>query len=155
MKMRFVVLISVIVLCGTLSEALPRGLASENEVMAQQPGPDPLAESLFPPELILQHQEAIGLNEEQKAFFKNEVRKTQTRFTELQWALQDEMEKLQASVKPAQVDESQTLTQLDKLLNLEREMKRAQIGLLVRLKNKLTPEQQARLREIQLKSWTK
>ena len=146
MKLRSVFLIGVFVLSGTLGWVLHPGLAN-----AQHPSPDPLAESLFPPELILQHQTAIGLNEEQKAFFKTEVRKTQTRFTELQWSLQDEMEKLQTLVKSTQVDEAQTLAQLDKLLDLEREIKRAQIGLLVRLKNKLSAEQQARLREMQPK----
>lgn len=44
--------------------------------------------------------------------------------------------------------EQQALAQLDKVLDVEREVKRAQIGLMVRIKNKLTPEQQAQLREI-------
>jgi Spy/CpxP family protein refolding chaperone len=155
MKMRFVVLIGVLLLGVTLSEAFPASRVHEKEVSQRQAGPDPFDENLFSPELILQNQEAIGLTEEQKVFFKSEVRKAQTRFTELQWALQDEMEKLQASVKPAQVDESQTLMQLDKLLNLEREIKKTQIGLLVRFKNRLTPDQQAQLREIQHKSGAK
>jgi len=46
------------------------------------------------------------------------------------------------------VDEAQTLAQLDKLLNAERDIKRAQIALLVRLKNKLTAEQQEKLMEL-------
>lgn len=37
--------------------------------------------------------------------------------------------------------------QLDKLLAAVREIKRTQLTLLVRIKNRLTPEQQARLRE--------
>jgi Spy/CpxP family protein refolding chaperone len=120
-------------------------------VRAQQPGPDPLGENLFPPELIMQHQQALGLTEEQKNFFKSELRQAQTRFTELQWKVQDEAEKLVELVKQPQVDENQTLAQLDKVLNLEREVKRAQIALLIRIKNRLTPEQQARLREIRNK----
>src|SRR5262245_14449951 len=118
---------------------------------AQHPQPDPLGENLFSPELVMQHQQAIGLTEEQKTFFKTELRQAQVRFTELQWQLQDEMEKMIALVKQDRVDESQTLTQLDKILNLEREIKRAQIGLLVRIKNRLSPEQQARLRDVQSK----
>jgi Spy/CpxP family protein refolding chaperone len=118
----------------------------------QQPQPDPFAGNLFPPELIMQHQQALGLSEEQKNFLKAELRKTQTRLTELQWDLQDEVEKLAAQMKQDQVDEAQGLTQLDKVLSLEREIKRLHIGLLIRLKNKLTPEQQARLREIASKT---
>jgi len=125
-------------------------LLSFSAVMAQQqPQPDPFAGNLFPPELIMQHQQTLGLGEEQKNFLKAELRKMQTRLTELQWNLQDEVEKLAALMKQDQVDEAQALTQLDKVLSLEREIKRAHIGLLIRVKNKLTPEQQARLREIQ------
>jgi Spy/CpxP family protein refolding chaperone len=118
---------------------------------AQDPPSDPLGENLFPPELVMQHQQALGLTEEQKTLLKTELRQAQARFTELQWQLQDEMEKMVELVKQDRVDESQTLAQLDKILNLEREIKRAQIALLVRIKNRLSPEQQVKLREIRSK----
>jgi Spy/CpxP family protein refolding chaperone len=118
---------------------------------AQHPPSDPLVENLFPPELVMQHQQALGLTEEQKTFLKTELRQAQGRFTELQWQLHDEMEKMVELVKQDRVDESQTLAQLDKLLSLEREVKRAQIALLVKIKNRLSPEQQAKLREIRSK----
>ena len=119
---------------------------------AQQPPPaDPLGENLFPPELVMQHQQAIGLNEEQKNFIKAEVQKAQVRFTELQWQLQNEMETMISLVKEPRADEPQVLAQLDKILGLEREIKRTHITLVVRIKNGLTPEQQARLREIKNK----
>jgi len=124
-------------------------LVAFSAVMAQQPPqPDPFAGNLFPPELIMQHQQTIGLGEEQKNFLKAEVRNAQKQLTELQWGLQEEVEKLAALMRQDQVDEAQALTQLDKVLGLEREIKRAHIGLLIRVKNKLTAEQQARLREI-------
>ena len=118
----------------------------------QQPQPDPFAGNLFPPELIMQHQQTLDLNGDQKNFLKTELRNAQTRLTELQWALLDEVEKLSDLIKQGQVDEAQTLTQLDKVLAGEREIKRTQVGLLIRIKNKLTPEQQARLREIASKT---
>jgi|SRR5262245_1370995 len=119
-------------------------------IYAQQPASDPLGENLFPPELIMRHQQALNLSEEQQVFFKSELREAQKRFVDLQWKLEDETEKLIALVKQRQVDEEQTLVQLDKLLTAERDIKRAQIALLVRLKNKLTPEQQAKLMELRL-----
>jgi len=112
------------------------------------PGPDPIGGNLFPPELIMQHQQAIALQDAQKAYIRGEISKAQGRFMELQWQLQDAMESLAGLLKQETVDEPQALAQLDKVLNLEREIKRAQIGLLVRLKNKLTPEQQAKLRTL-------
>jgi Spy/CpxP family protein refolding chaperone len=121
-------------------------------VQAQQQPNDLIGETLFPPELVMQHQQAIGLSEEQKNFLKTETRKAQSRFTDLQWQLQDEAEKLVAVLRQDQVDEQQTLAQLDKLLSVEREIKRAQFALLIQIRNKLTPEQRARLMEIKSKS---
>jgi len=70
------------------------------------------------------------------------------KFTELQWKLQDEMEKLVGLAKQPRVDEQQILAQLEKVLAAEREIKREQVTLLVRIKNKLTPEQQGKLSEL-------
>lgn len=115
---------------------------------AQPPPSDPIGDRFFPPELVMQHQQAIGLTEDQRSFLKSEILKAQPRFTELQWQLQAEVEKLVSLVQQTQVDERQTLAQLDKVLSLEREIKQTQFGLLVRIKNKLTPKQQAQLQEI-------
>ena len=121
-------------------------------VEAQQQPNDPIGETLFPPELVMQHQQAIGLSEDQKNFLKTEIRKAQARFTDLQWQLQDEAERLVSLLRQDQVDEQQTLAQLDKILSGEREIKRAQFMLLIQIKNKLTPEQRARLMEIKSRS---
>lgn len=114
------------------------------------PGPhhDPIGEALFPPELVMRHQQAIDLQPEQKTYIRDEMRKAQTRFTELQWQLQDAMESLVAVLEQTPVNESQALAQLEKILDTERQVKTLQITLMVRIKNKLTPEQQAQLREL-------
>lgn len=116
------------------------------------PGPDPIAENLFPPDVVMAHQKAIGLDETQRSFIRAEVLRAQTRFTELQWQLQDNMETMVGMLKQNPVDEAQVLAQLEKVLNAEREIKRAQITLMVRIKNKLTTEQQARLRQLRSES---
>jgi Spy/CpxP family protein refolding chaperone len=116
------------------------------------PGPDPLGDSLFPPEMLMQNQEALGLTQEQRDSLKAELRKAQTEFTEQQWRLQDEVEKLARLMKQARVDEAQALAQLDKVLQAEQSIKRAQISLLIRLKNQLTQEQQNLLQELRNKS---
>ena len=112
------------------------------------PPPDPIGENLFPPELVMQYQQAIGLSEEQRNLIKAEIQKAQAHFTDLQWQLQSETETMASLLKEPKADEQQVLAQLDKILNLEREIKRTQITLVVRIKNSLTPEQQARLREL-------
>ncbi len=115
---------------------------------AQQPGSDPIGDAFFSPELVMQHQQTIGLTDQQKTVFKAELRKAQMRFTELQWQLSDESEKLVALVKQEAVDEQAVLAQLDKVLNAEREIKRTQLSLVIQIRNNLTPEQRARLTEL-------
>ena len=56
-------------------------------------------------------------------------------------------------VRAERPDEKQVTGQLDKVLRLEGEMKRGQLMLLVRLKNELTAEQQAKLREVIRRPW--
>src|SRR5215471_5158867 len=104
-------------------------------LIAQQPPEDPMRDVLFPPEMVMQHQQAIGLSDEQKNNLKTEVRQAQLRFTELQWTLQDEMERLLALLRQPRVDEKQSAAQLEKVLTAEREIKRAQLMLLIRIKN--------------------
>lgn len=123
-------------------------LFAAGAIRAQQPDQDPIGQSFFAPELVMQHQELIGLSAEQKDYFKTEIRQAQLKFTELQWKLQDEMEKMAGLAKQPRVDEQQALAQLEKVLAAEREIKREQITLLVRIKNKLTPEQQEKLAEL-------
>lgn len=118
----------------------------------QGPPDDPLRDYLVPPELVMQNQQAIGLGDDQKAFLKTELRQAQQRFTELQWKLDDELERFVTLVKQPQVDEQQALAQLDKVLAAEREVKRTQIALLIRIKDHLRPDQQARLQEIRRKA---
>lgn len=127
-------------------------LLAFQSIHAQQKPHDPIGESFFPPELVMQHQQAIALTDEQKEFFKAELRQAQLKFTELQWRLQDEVEKMASLVKHDQVDVQQALTQLDKILAVEREIKQLQFMLVIQIKNKLTAEQRARLTEIRSKS---
>ncbi|MFQ5723930.1 MAG: Spy/CpxP family protein refolding chaperone [Terriglobia bacterium] len=129
---------------------LGAGLLLAAGVVVGQQGPpeDPLAGLVFPPELVMRHQQAIELQPEQKAYIREEVLTVQTQFTELQWQLEDAGESMRALLEQPRVDEEQVLAQLERVLDTERQIKRLQIALLVRIKNKLTPEQQARLREL-------
>ncbi len=136
---------------------LPLCLLLAAPSLAQPPAPpdDPLRDYFLPPELVMQNQQAIGLGDDQKTFFKTELRQAQQRFTELQWKLEDEMERFVTLVKQPQVDEQQALAQLDRVLAAEREVKRTQISLLIRIKDHLRPDQQARLQEIRRRAGVK
>lgn len=109
------------------------------------PQDDPFAGALFPPDVVLRHSSDLGVDPAQFAAIKEEVRKAQSYFLDHELDLQAEMGKLRKLVEPASVDEAAVLAQLDRVLALEREIKRAQVGMLVRIKNLLRPEQLHRL----------
>ena len=112
------------------------------------PMPDPLGNVIFPPDLIMGHTRQLNLTDDQKAFMRAEIQRTSTSFHELQWKLQDQMELLHEIMKSTTVNEEQALAQLNKVLDIEREIKRLHVGLAVRLKNRLTPEQQEQLHKM-------
>ena len=112
------------------------------------PPPDPLGDSIFPPDMIMQHQRELSLTDDQKTFMRAEIQRTTTRFNELKWQLEDQMEALHETVKTNSVNEQLALSQLDKVLESEREIKRLHMELAIRLKNKLTADQLMRLQTI-------
>ena len=117
---------------------------------AQAPGPgsDPLAPHVFPPELVMRHAAEIGLDEKQRAAIKEAVVKVQARFLDLQWDLQGESERMAGLLQQSPVEEAAVLTQADKVMGLEREIKKAHLALLVKIKNLLTAAQRAKLTEL-------
>ena len=114
---------------------------------AKQPD-DPLARYLFPLELVMAHQQAIGLTERQRTAIQQAVKDAQGKFIDVQFAMSGEMEKLQRLLQGTSPDESDVLDQVDRVLGLEREIKRAQLTLMVRIKNQLTDQQQAALQRL-------
>lgn len=123
--------------------------AASLPLFAQQPPQeDPIGQQLVPPDLIMAHQDEIALQDKQRTAIKSEVLKTQPRFLEWQWQLGEETQKMVALLRAAPVDEARVLEQADRIMALEREVKRAHLALLVRLRNQLTPEQFARLQQL-------
>jgi len=110
-----------------------------------QPPDDPLARVLFPPELVMQHQQDIALRAEQRATITKAIQEFQTRVVDLQWRMQDQSQRLATLLDKPTVDQAAALAQVDEVLGVEREVKRAHIALLIQIKNTLSAEQQAKL----------
>lgn len=120
-------------------------------VLAQQPPSpdnDPIGRYLIPPELVMSQSEQIGLTEKQRAAIKGEIQKMQAKFLDAQWDLQEQTGKMTQLLQQSPADETKILEQADKIMALEREIKRAHLALLVRIKNTLTPEQVSKLEAI-------
>jgi len=111
-------------------------------------GPDDFERNFFPPELVMQHQSEIGLQDSQRTALTSAVQQAQAKFMDTQWKLSAEAEKMGRLLQGTQVDEAQVLEEVDRILALEREIKRGQISLMVRIKNTLTAAQQAKLAEV-------
>jgi Spy/CpxP family protein refolding chaperone len=123
----------------------PAALAQETEAVPPQ---DPLFETLFPPELIMQHRRAIGLTDEQRDAISQLIQELQGRVVRLQWELLDEMQQLTTIVEGLRVDLDRSLDQLDAVLDTEKEIKQAHLEMLIRIKNLLSAEQQATLERL-------
>jgi len=117
-----------------------------NSLTAQQP--DPMGDNFFSPELIMQNQQAIGLTEDQKTYIMSQIQEAQETFTKLNWSLQKEMETLVKLTSQNTADEKKVIEQLDKVLQVEEQVKKKQVTLMIRIKNKLTAEQQVKLKQI-------
>ena len=141
-------LIATVVVAQQPGHPAPPDMPRGENMPPHPPNPDPLAHLMFPPDMIMGHARELNLTDEQKAFMRSEIQKTTVAFQELQWKLQDQMELLHETMKSSSVNEQQALAQLDKVLDVEREIKRLHIGLAVRLKNRLTPEQQDQLHKM-------
>jgi Spy/CpxP family protein refolding chaperone len=119
---------------------------------AQKPADDPIAQVLYPPELVMKFHQEINLDEGQSKAIKEIIQKAQTKFLDMQWDMQSEAEKLIKLLKSHPVDESAVLAQVDQVLNREREIKKAQISLLIHIKNLLSEAQQNKLTELRQKA---
>jgi len=112
------------------------------------PSPDPIAQNLFPPDLIFSQADAIGLTDAQKASIQSVVLNAQSHFVLLQPRLARAMQAMVSVISPSRVNEAQVMARLENVLSAEREIKRTQVGLMIRIKNLLTVEQQAKLRQL-------
>jgi Spy/CpxP family protein refolding chaperone len=137
---------------GIVIHALSSRRAAPAEQAPLPPPPavqtDPVAQSLFPPELVMQAQAQIRLSDEQRQAIMVEMQEAQPKFEKLHQQRQQEMAALALLLGKDQVESDQALAQVDKVQALEGEIKRAQLALLIGLKNRLTPEQQAKLQTI-------
>lgn len=103
---------------------------------------------VFPPELVMDHQGELGIDPAQKDAILKEVSQSQSEMVHLQWDLQGEKEKLAKVLDADHVDEAKSRDAAARLMDRENKVKAANLAMLVRVKNLLTPAQQAKLREL-------
>ena len=113
---------------------------------AQDKKNDALERALFPPELVFKHASDIGLKPAQRQAIVDAIKGIQGDLVGLQLEMAEPAQELLALLEQPRVDESAALAKVDRILTIERDVKKMQMSLLLRIKNALTPEQQSRLR---------
>ena len=154
------------ILCGRMTG--PRSLAAAAGLaallvaplaLAQPPleGPgghkrDRFEESVFAPDLVMSHQGEIGLRSDQKQALIEELQRTQADLVPLQFEMSEAGERLERLLGVPRVDEDEALAAAERVMQLESEIKRRHLTLMIRIKNLLTEEQQAELRRLRSRS---
>lgn len=107
-----------------------------------------LRKYLFSPQLLRRHQHELRLTEDQRRYIVQQVNEAQSEFTSMQWNLESEIRNLTNKVENRDSEESTLLEQLDIVLDLEKEIKRKQLIMAVRIRNSLNEEQLRILRDL-------
>jgi Spy/CpxP family protein refolding chaperone len=112
------------------------------------PDDDPIGRQLFPPDLIMSQSQKLRLDDKQRSTIKSEVQRAQSKFIDLQWEAKEAGEAMAQLLQQTPIDEARVLEQADKVMGLEREIKKIHLSMLIRIKNSLTREQVAQLMQL-------
>lgn len=126
-------------------------LSVPRHALAEPPRLDPLSENFFPPDLLINHAQEIGIDEQQRQSIESQVRENRQKYVEMQQNLLRQLAALAEILRQEHPGEQEALAQLDKVLAAEREIKRVQLSLSLTIRSQLTPAQQAKAKELRQK----
>ncbi len=109
--------------------------------VAAQPKADVFKGKLFPPNVILQHQDQLGLSKEQFTAIKAAVVDVQANVAEYEWDMREAYLGIMSALDESPVDEGKVMALVNTVLLAENEVKKEQMTMLIRLRNLLTGEQ--------------
>jgi Spy/CpxP family protein refolding chaperone len=104
--------------------------------------------SLFRPDFVLQNQSQIGLTDAQILAITKDVGATHDKLRAQRDTMKGLTDQLRTLLDAPQVDEKAALALASQLMDAEKQMKTAHMGLMIRVKNQLTPEQQQKLKDL-------
>lgn len=156
--MKRIVALSFALVLATAAFAAPGGPGGPPEGRSRMGGPmhgmggpgmgGPMEGSLFPPDLILSNQIALGVSAEQVTAIKKLLGETHNRVLDVQTDLRRVTEQLRGAVDASKVDEAAALGFATQAMDLEKQIKTAHLTLMIRVKNLLTPEQQEKAKAL-------
>ncbi len=103
---------------------------------------------LFPPNIVLEHQDELGLTKEQFTAIRAAVVEAQSSVAEHEWDLRIAYQEVLAELDNSPVESARVLELVDAVLMAENKVKKLQVAMLIKLRNLLTDEQMDYLREV-------
>jgi Spy/CpxP family protein refolding chaperone len=132
-KRNFTSVTFVLACLGLMSSvAFAQGLPGKKDVFKGK---------LFAPNVILEHQDELGLTKEQFTAIKTAVVEVQASIAGHEWDLREAYQQTLASLDETPIDEEQVMKNVKKALLAENQVKQLQVRMLIRLRKLLTPEQ--------------
>ncbi len=104
---------------------------------------------LFPPSLILEHQDELELSREQFTSIREAVVQVQADVAEHEWDMREAYLRIMDELDAEPIDEERVIEIANEALLAENEIKKKQMAMLIRVRNILTDEQVAYLRSLQ------
>lgn len=103
---------------------------------------------LFPPNIILEHQDELGLSKEQFTAIRAAVVEVQANVAEHEWDLREAYQRVLSELDESPIDEDAVLDNVEAALRAENQVKKLQVAMLIKLRNLLTDEQVAYLQSV-------
>jgi len=118
--------------------------------IAQGQGPqkDVFKGKLFAPNIILEHQDELGLSKEQFTEIRAAVVEVQANVAEHEWDLREAYQNVLSDLEDSPIDEDKVLGNVQKALLAENEVKKLQVAMLIKLRNLLTDDQVVYLQSV-------
>lgn len=138
-------LVVTMVATVVLTLASVAGLAQDQRPGAER---DVFKGKLFPPNVILEHQDALGLSKEQFTAIRAAVVEVQVNVAEHEWDLRTAYQAVLTELDNSPIDSDNVIELVSEALKAENEVKKLQVGMLIKLRNMLTDDQMAYLREV-------
>ena len=96
---------------------------------------------LYPPDIIMRHQQQLGISRAQRKNITGAVKAFQSDIAELQWSLENEQQIMRQTLIGHPIAGEDALKQVERVLGLESQFKLAHFKLLIAIKNELSDEQ--------------
>jgi len=104
---------------------------------------------LFPPNIILEHQDELNLSKDQFTAIRAAVVEVQANIAGHEWDMREAYQRAMTDLDESPVDEDKVLENIDAVLHAENQVKKLQMAMLIRLRNLLTDEQMAYLQSVE------